>query len=110
MPGGRPARDHRGIGKVVALDTPAGLIRRTDGVTVITFIPSRPVADLGLAALPAVVSVRHGEDGQVSVRGTDETVGPLVALLARHQITAHRLQVTTPTLDDAFLHFTERET
>ncbi|WP_155358855.1 ABC transporter ATP-binding protein [Acrocarpospora macrocephala] len=97
-------------GKVVALDTPAGLIRRTDGATVITFTPSRPVADLDLAALPAVVSVRHGEDGQVSVRGTDETVGPLVALLARHQITAHRLQVTTPTLDDAFLHFTERET
>jgi ABC-2 type transport system ATP-binding protein len=97
-------------GKVVALDTPAGLIHRTDGATVITFTPSRPVGDLDLAALPAAVSVRHAEDGQVTVRGTDETVGTLIALLARHQITAHQLQVTTPTLDDAFLHLTEQET
>ncbi|GAA0424085.1 multidrug ABC transporter ATP-binding protein [Acrocarpospora corrugata] len=96
-------------GKVVALDTPAGLIRHTDGVTVITFTPSQPVGDLDLAALPAVVSVRQAENGQVTVRGTDETVGTLIALLARHQITAHQLQVTTPTLDDTFLHLTERE-
>ncbi len=96
-------------GKIVALDTPTGLIRRTDAATVITFAPSRPLGDLDLAALPGLVSVRHAADGQVIVHGTDETVGTLIALLAEHQITAHHLQVTNPTLDDAFLHLTEQE-
>lgn len=95
-------------GEVVALDTPAGLIRRADGATVVTFTPSRPVDGLDLAALPAAVSVRHSEDGRVSVRGTDETVAALIALLAGHGVTAHRLRIANPTLDDAFLRLTER--
>ncbi|RBL81410.1 ABC transporter ATP-binding protein, partial [Streptomyces cavourensis] len=47
-------------GRVVALDTPAGLIRQATGSTVVSFVPSRAPAGpelTRLAALPGVASV-----------------------------------------------------
>jgi ABC-2 type transport system ATP-binding protein len=93
-------------GRVAALDTPAGLIRRSAGSTVISFTPSAPLDDRDLAALPALVSVAR-KDGRITLSGTDETVNAVVTLLARHRVTAHQLRVTDATLDDAFLDLTE---
>ncbi|MFD5820059.1 ATP-binding cassette domain-containing protein [Streptomyces sp. NPDC127038] len=93
-------------GRVAALDTPAGLIRRSAGSTVISFTPSAPLDERDLAALPALASVEH-KDGRVTLSGTDETVNAVITLLARHRVTAHQLRVTDATLDDAFLDLTE---
>ncbi|MFH8662825.1 ABC transporter ATP-binding protein [Streptomyces afghaniensis] len=93
-------------GRVAALDTPAGLIRRSAGSTVISFTPSAPLDDRDLNALPALASVEH-RDGRVTLAGTDETVNAVISLLARTRVTAHQLRVTDATLDDAFLDLTK---
>ncbi|MFJ7969401.1 ABC transporter ATP-binding protein [Streptomyces sp. NPDC096324] len=93
-------------GRVAALDTPAGLIRRSAGSTVISFTPSAPLDDRDVQALPALASVGN-KDGRVTLSGTDETVNAVITLLARHRVTAHQLRVTDATLDDAFLDLTE---
>lgn len=96
-------------GQVAALDTPAGLIRRSAGATVISFTPSAPLDDRDLAALPALASVEQ-KDGRITLSGTDETVNAVITLLARHRITAHQLRVLDATLDDAFLDLTTADT
>ncbi|WP_327719493.1 ABC transporter ATP-binding protein [Streptomyces sp. NBC_00490] len=93
-------------GRIAALDTPAGLIRRSAGATVISFTPSVPLDDRDLNALPGLASVQH-RDSRVTLAGTDETVNAVITLLARTHITAHQLRVTEATLDDAFLDLTE---
>jgi ABC-2 type transport system ATP-binding protein len=93
-------------GRVAALDTPAGLIRRSAGATVITFTPSAPLDERDLNALPALASIEH-KDGRLTLSGTDETVNAVITLLARHHITAHQLRVCDATLDDAFLDLTK---
>ncbi|WP_181139478.1 ABC transporter ATP-binding protein [Streptomyces sp. Ru71] len=93
-------------GRVAALDTPEGLIRRSAGATVISFTPSAPLDERALAALPALARAEH-KDGRVTLSGTDETVNAVITLLARHHITAHQLRVTDATLDDAYLDLTE---
>ncbi|MCX4456921.1 ABC transporter ATP-binding protein [Streptomyces sp. NBC_01340] len=93
-------------GRVAALDTPSGLIRRSAGSTVISFTPSAPLDEGDLNALPALASVEH-RDGRITLSGTDETVNAVITLLARGHITAHQLRVSDATLDDAFLDLTE---
>ncbi|MEV0742373.1 ABC transporter ATP-binding protein [Streptomyces sp. NPDC050549] len=93
-------------GRVAALDTPDGLIRRSAGSTVISFTPSAPLDDGDLNALPALTSVAR-KDGRITLSGTDETVNAVITLLARGHVTAHQLRVSDATLDDAFLDLTE---
>ncbi|WTP60334.1 ABC transporter ATP-binding protein [Streptomyces phaeochromogenes] len=96
-------------GRVAALDTPAGLIRRSAGATVISFTPSAQLDDRDLNALPGLASVEY-KDGRVTLSGTDETVNAVITLLARNHVTAHQLRVTDATLDDAFLDLTKDAT
>ncbi|MFD8540117.1 ABC transporter ATP-binding protein [Streptomyces rubrogriseus] len=93
-------------GRIAALDTPAGLIRRSTGATVISFTPSAPLDEADLRALPDLASAEF-RDGRVTLSGTDETVNAVITLLARTRVTAHQLRVTDTTLDDAFLDLTE---
>ncbi|MFG2503451.1 ABC transporter ATP-binding protein [Streptomyces sp. NPDC048441] len=92
-------------GRIAALDSPAGLISRAAGSTVMSFTPSAPLDERELTALPRVTSVDH-RDGRYTLSGTDETVNAAITLLARHHITAHQLRVSDATLDDAFLDLT----
>lgn len=92
-------------GRIAALDSPAGLISRAAGSTVMSFTPSAPLDERELAALPRVISVDQ-RDGRYTLNGTDETVNAAITLLARHHITAHQLRVSDATLDDAFLDLT----
>ncbi|MEU8890592.1 ABC transporter ATP-binding protein [Streptomyces sp. NPDC048442] len=92
-------------GRVAALDSPSGLIRRSSSSTVISFTPSRPLDAPDLAVLPEVASVDHRGE-QVTITGTDATVNAVITLLAQHRITARQLRVTDATLDDAFLDLT----
>ncbi|WP_329522592.1 ABC transporter ATP-binding protein [Streptomyces griseoaurantiacus] len=96
-------------GRIAALDTPQGLIRRSAGATVLSFTPSAPLDEDALAALPGLASVTH-KDGRLTLSGTDETVDAVLTLLARRRVTAHQLRVTDATLDDAFLDLTETST
>ncbi|MBB6437669.1 ABC transporter ATP-binding protein [Streptomyces candidus] len=93
-------------GRVAAMDSPAGLIRRSAGSTVITFVPSRPLDNADLVALPEVATVDHKGD-QVTLTGTDATVNAVITLLAQKRVTARQLRVVDATLDDAFLDLTE---
>ncbi|MFF4761652.1 ABC transporter ATP-binding protein [Streptomyces sp. NPDC001292] len=94
-------------GKVVALDSPAGLISRSDSPTVISFRPSRPLPDAELDTLPGAVSVNR-QGSRLVINGTDDTVNAVITMLARNGITAAELRVVDATLDDAFLGLTAR--
>lgn len=98
-------------GRVAALDTPAGLIDRSAGSTVIAFTPSKPLPDMGeLARLPGAVSVSAEEpDGRITVHGDDDTAVAMISLLAGLNITARHLRVLETSLDDAFLDLTEQD-
>ncbi|MFD4757971.1 ATP-binding cassette domain-containing protein [Streptomyces sp. NPDC058439] len=95
-------------GKVVALDTPSGLVSRAGSATVISFTPAQPLDPTELDSLPGAVSVEQ-KNGRIVIQGSDETVNAVISLLARHRITAHQLRVSEATLDDAFLDLTEAE-
>jgi ABC-2 type transport system ATP-binding protein len=95
-------------GRVVALDTPVGVIGRAASSTVISFTPSQPLDERELAKLPGVASIQE-MDRKLVINGTDETVGAVLSLLARHRITAGQLRVVDATLDDAFLDLTTQE-
>jgi len=94
-------------GRVVALDTPSGLVARVMTEQRIRFRPSETLDDRLLTDLPHVTSVaRHG--GQVVVTGTSDALHEVTSVLARHQIVAHDLRVEQASLDDAFVSLTGR--
>ncbi len=94
-------------GRVVAIDTPAGLVARVGAQQRIRFRPSVPLDDALLAGLPEVDSVcRHGT--QVLVTGTGNLLHAVTSVLARHQVVAHDLRVEQSNLDDAFVALTGR--
>ena len=94
-------------GKILALDTPDGLIRSSDSSVVISFRPSTPLPDAELESLPGAVSVMH-EGPKLVIKGNDDTVDAVTSLLARDDVTAHELRVADATLDDAFLRITAK--
>jgi ABC-2 type transport system ATP-binding protein len=94
-------------GRLVALDTPAGLVARADDEQRIRFRPSAPVDDEELAALPGVTGVSRVGD-QIVVTGTGNVLHALTSYLARNQVVAQELRVDQVTLDDAFVALTGR--
>ncbi|HLH99995.1 MAG TPA: ABC transporter ATP-binding protein [Acidimicrobiales bacterium] len=93
-------------GRVAALDSPAALTAELDIKQRIRFVPSEPVDESDLLALPNVDSVnRHGDE--FLVIGSSEALSEVTALLAKQSIIAHRLRVEQPSLDDAFIAITE---
>ncbi|MEU9360507.1 ABC transporter ATP-binding protein [Streptomyces sp. NPDC048301] len=97
-------------GRVAAIDTPEGLVGRSAGSTVVSFTPSKPLPDdAGLGQLPGAVAVSTAPDGRITVHGDDDTAAAVISLLARLDITAHRLRVLDTTLDEAFLDLTEQD-
>ncbi|MER7893646.1 ABC transporter ATP-binding protein [Micromonospora sp. NPDC094482] len=92
-------------GRVVALDSPAGLVSTVAPEQRVRFRPSAPVDDRLLADLPEVVSV-HRTGGQVVVTGTGDVLHAVTSVLARNQIVAADLRLEQSTLDDAFVELT----
>jgi ABC-2 type transport system ATP-binding protein len=94
-------------GRVMAIDTPAGLVARVTAEQRIRFRPSAPLDDALLTALPEVMDVtRHGS--QIVVTGTGNVLQAVASVLARHQIVANELRVDQASLDDAFVALTGR--
>ncbi|MET8230951.1 ABC transporter ATP-binding protein [Micromonospora sp. NPDC005298] len=92
-------------GRVVALDSPAGLVSAVAPEQRIRFRPSAPVDDQLLTDLPEVSAVQH-TGGQVVVTGTGDLLHAVTSVLARHQIVAADLRLEQSTLDDAFVELT----
>ncbi|MFD2077932.1 ABC-2 type transport system ATP-binding protein [Actinopolymorpha cephalotaxi] len=94
-------------GRVVALDTPAGLVARTGGEQRIRFRPSAPLPDDVFADLVEVTGVSRTGD-QVVVTGTGDVLAAVTSTLARRQVVARDLRVEQASLDDAFVELTGR--
>ncbi|MEV4564949.1 ABC transporter ATP-binding protein [Nonomuraea sp. NPDC049419] len=95
-------------GRVVATDTPEGLIAQVGGDQRLRFRPSAPVDEAVLLALPEVREVtRSGE--QVIVSGSGNLAPAVTLALAHHQIVPGDLRIEQATLDDAFLALTGRK-
>jgi ABC-2 type transport system ATP-binding protein len=92
-------------GRVVAVDTPAGLVARVTDEQVVRFRPSAPLEPGVLEALPEVRRVeRHGP--QVVVSGHGNVLHAVTSLLARLGVIAGDLRVDQAGLDDAFVALT----
>ncbi|MET1004592.1 MAG: ABC transporter ATP-binding protein [Propionibacteriaceae bacterium] len=94
-------------GRVVAIDSPAGLVRRVDDRQRIRFRPSAPLDHALLTALPEVTSVERA-GSQLVVTGTGNVLLAVTAVLAHQQIIAADLRTEQTTLDDAFVALTGR--
>jgi ABC-2 type transport system ATP-binding protein len=92
-------------GRVVALNTPAGLATQVSAQHRLSFRPSEPVDIEALKALPEVAEV-HLNGGHMTVAGTENVVQAVMSLLARNHIVAGELRVAQATLDDAFVALT----
>ena len=99
-------------GRIVALDTPAALIRAFGGDerVVFTIDGSLPAGFEKALSITACLKI---DGDQVTVSGKDERNVPLVSevvgLLAEQGIPYHGLRTEQPTLEDVFLNLTGRE-
>ena len=94
-------------GRIVALDSPAGLVDQVDPEHSMRF---RPVGDFDpalLEALPNVVRVEQRRD-RVVVTGRGDFATEVTATLARHQVVVADLRIAPRTLDDAYVALTGR--
>jgi ABC-2 type transport system ATP-binding protein len=94
-------------GRVVALDTPAGLIAEAGREQRVRFSPSVALDDRLLTDLDEVTEVRRS-GSQVVVTGTGNLLHAVTSVLARNRIVAHDLRVEQASLDDAFVALTGR--
>ena len=95
-------------GRVVAIDTPAGLVSRVQAEQRIRFDVSGPLDDSLLTALPEVRQLTR-TGSQIVVTGTGNLLNAVITVLARHEIVAVDLRVEQASLDDAFVALTGRE-
>ncbi|MEU8204227.1 ABC transporter ATP-binding protein [Streptosporangium sp. NPDC049046] len=95
-------------GRVVAMDTPSGLIARVGGRQTVRFRLSGPLDDTRLEALPEVTGVSRS-GGQVAVTGTGNLLLAVTTALAAANVVPTDLRVEQATLDDAFLSLTGKK-
>ncbi|WP_067175373.1 ABC transporter ATP-binding protein [Microtetraspora niveoalba] len=93
-------------GKVVALDTPAGLVDGIDADHQMRFtLMAGEMVELG--GLPGVTGVTRTGD-RVVVAGRGDFATAVTAELARHHVLVSDLRIDKRTLDDAFVALTGR--
>ncbi|MFB9904929.1 ABC transporter ATP-binding protein [Allokutzneria oryzae] len=95
-------------GRVVATDSPTGLIARVDAELRLRFRVSGPLDTAVLTALPCVTSARR-TGPQVLVTGTGDLLTQVSSALSAVGVTPTDLRVEHTTLDDAFLALTGRK-
>ncbi len=94
-------------GVVRALDTPEAIAGRAGGFRV-RFVPSAPVADETLRAIPGVESVER-KDKYITVTGTGDLATSVLDVLTKAGVHVSELEARGGNLDDAFVKLT-RET
>jgi ABC-2 type transport system ATP-binding protein len=95
-------------GRLVAVDSPAGLVAAVDDRQRVRFRPSAPIDHATLARLPEVTEVERA-GGQLIVTGTGNLLLAVTTELARNQVVAADLRVEQTSLDDAFVALTGRK-
>ncbi len=98
-------------GRIVAMDSPAELVRKFGGEERITFIVDQPLPQEFTSSIQKIGQLTiQGE--RVSIEGgTGQAsfVYEVVSLLAKHVIRFRNLRTEQPTLEDVFLKLTGRE-
>lgn len=94
-------------GKVLAIDSPSGLIQRMGSEQAMRFRPSAAVDEEALVRMPEVGEVRR-DGSQLLVTGTSNVVQAVSAFLADQGVIAEDLRVDQTSLEDAYLQLTAR--
>ncbi|MFD1394334.1 ABC transporter ATP-binding protein [Kroppenstedtia eburnea] len=95
-------------GRVIALDTPAGLIRELASESVVEFVTETGVPEASLRGLTGVKDVKQTGDG-LTLLPTDDlrgTLAELIPLASETGLTLNGLRTRTATLEDVFLERT----
>jgi ABC-2 type transport system ATP-binding protein len=92
-------------GTVVALDTPEAIAAKAGGSRV-RFIPSQPVDEQTLRAIPGVKEIERKEKF-VTVTGTGDLSGSLINALAAIGVRVSDVEARTGNLEDAFIKLTK---
>lgn len=96
-------------GKVIALDTPSGLIRRLDSDSVVEFVVPDGLDVSRFQSLAGVKRVKKVDDGKGVQLLTDvlqQTLKELIDLSEHGTFKINGLRTRTATLEDVFLHLT----
>jgi ABC-2 type transport system ATP-binding protein len=94
-------------GRVIAIDSPDGLVRSLPDGQRLRFRPSAEFPDDLLTDLPEVHALRRTR-GAVEVTGHGDLLQAVTSALAGHRVVAVDLRLDQPTLDDAFVALTGR--
>jgi ABC-2 type transport system ATP-binding protein len=92
-------------GIVVALDTPEAIAASAGGSRV-RFVPSQPVDEQTLRAIPGVKEIERKER-YVTVTGTGDLAGSLINALAVIGVRVSDVEARTGNLEDAFIKLTK---
>jgi ABC-2 type transport system ATP-binding protein len=92
-------------GKVIALDTPEAIAAGAGGSRV-RFIPSQPVDEQTLRAIPGVNEIERKER-YVTVTGTGDLAGSLINALSAIGVRVSDVEARGGNLDDAFIKLTQ---
>lgn len=96
-------------GKVIALDTPSGLIRRLDSDSVVEFVVPDGLDVSRFQSLAGVKRVKKVDDGkgvQLLTDALQQTLKELIDLSEHGMFKITGLRTRTATLEDVFLHLT----
>ena len=93
-------------GRVLAIDTPAGLVQRFAGESAVQFTHG---SDLPWLAACEGVSAVHRSGTHFAVTGEGPLLAHVAAALVAHGITPLDLSVERPTLEQAYLRISEME-
>ena len=91
-------------GTVTALDTPEAIAAKAGGSRV-RFVPSQPVDDQTLRAIPGVNEIERKER-YVTVTGTGDLAASLINTLAAIGVRVSEVEARSGNLDDAFIKLT----
>ena len=95
-------------GKVIAIDTPAALAANEGGGVRMQFVPSGPVDDKILTALPGATSVEH-RGSRVIVAGSGDLTTRVLYALLKMGVNVSDVQVKSGNLEDAFVKLTQTD-
>jgi ABC-2 type transport system ATP-binding protein len=97
-------------GKVIALGTPAELIKRLGAEQLVVFAVDGPLDGETIAALPGVLRYRAADDGahHVALGRDPRALAGLMQELARQGRSLNQLTTHQPTLEDVFVELTGR--
>lgn len=94
-------------GAIRMLGTPEAIAAKA-GVNIVRFVPSRPVEDRFLYAIPGVTEVERKER-YITVIGTGDIAASIINSLASIEIQVSEIEARRGSLDDAFIRLTRDE-